>query len=57
MDRIWWSAFALVALVAGASVALAQQMEGWLKNPDEGVEAAKKSGRLILVSTCWKPGV
>lgn len=57
MRTTWWSALALAAAVAGASVARGQQLEGWMRDRDEGIRAAKKSGRPILLSTSWAPGV
>ena len=31
--------------------------EGWLRTRDDGLEAAKKSGRPVLVVTAWKEKV
>jgi hypothetical protein len=50
-----WSAFALgVVLAAGG--AQAQDQSKW-PDLDEGVKAAKKSGRPVLLVTIWKRGV
>ena len=45
------------ALAAGAAIAGAQELEGWHRSPDDAVKAARKSGKPILVVTCWKKGV
>ena len=48
---------AAAALAVGATVAVGQELEGWVATPDEGVKAARVSSRPILVVTCWRPDV
>lgn len=48
-------ALLLPALVLAAAPALC--MEGWLRSRDDGLDAAKKSGKPVLVVTLWKDGV
>jgi hypothetical protein len=31
--------------------------EGWHRSLDDGTEAARKSGKAVLVVTAWGPGV
>lgn len=46
---------AVVGLLLLASSASA--LDGWLSSRDEGLEAAAKSGKPVLVVTIWKDGV
>ncbi len=46
---------ALAGLVLAASAAALPA--GWHKSMDDGLEAAAKSGRPLLVVTAWKSGV
>jgi hypothetical protein len=45
----------LVALVLLATSAVS--LEGWLTSREEGLAAAKASGKPVLVVTLWKDGV
>jgi len=44
---------ALALLLATRAAAL----DGWLTSRDAGLEAARKSGKPVLVITMWKDGV
>ena len=50
-------------LILGATLLLfaaapkADALDGWLRSRDDGLEAAKKSGKPVLVITLWKDGV
>ena len=35
----------------------ASALDGWLRSRDDGLAAAKKSGKPVLVITLWKDGV
>ena len=49
---------ALAALsVFAACLSAGAGAEGWHKSLDDGIEAAKKSGKPLLVVTGWKSGV
>jgi hypothetical protein len=54
--RVRW-----IASVALAGLALAAPSwaapEGWHESIDDGLEAAAKSGKPLLVVTAWKSGV
>ena len=43
-----------VMLLAGVAVA---RPEGWHKSMEDGIKAAKKSGKPVLVVTMWKEKV
>lgn len=48
----------LGALAVALTAALdASALEGWLRSRDDGLGAAKKSGKPVLVITLWKDGV
>ena len=49
----WAAVLATAALLAPEAVAL----DGWLKKRNDGLEAAEKSGKPVLVVTIWKDGV
>jgi len=49
----WAVVLATVALFAPQALAL----DGWLRKRDDGLEAAQKSGKPVLVVTIWKDGV
>ena len=34
----------------------ASALDGWLKKRDDGLDAAKESGKPVLVVTAWKDG-
>jgi hypothetical protein len=51
-------ALALAAAVAlAAAGAAAQELGSWHRKLDDGLKAAKKSGRPVLVVTNWKPDI
>ncbi len=49
----------VLALLASLAVvsADASALEGWLRTREDGLEAAAKSGKPVLVVTIWKDGV
>ena len=53
--RPWLILGALAVTLAAALDASA--LEGWLRSRDDGLAAAKKSGKPVLVITLWKDGV
>ena len=48
-------ALSLGLLMSG--VGAAQTPEGWHGSLKEGLDAAARSGRAVLLITAWKPGV
>ena len=50
---------AVLAVLAGLALASADAfaLEGWLRTRKDGLEAAGKSGKPVLVVTIWKDGV
>ncbi len=51
------STLALGAVVAFAATASLSADESWHANLEEGVAAARKSGKPVLVVTAWKSGI
>ncbi len=47
----------LVLSVLASTTAVAQDLASWHKKLDDGLTAAKKSGKPVLVVTNWKPDV
>ncbi len=45
---------AVIGLIASAAAAAPQ---GWHRTMDDGIEAARKSGKPVLVVTVWKEKV
>jgi hypothetical protein len=58
MPRIaCWSLAALFVIALGNPVPASAIPEGWHTSLDDGLEAAKKSGKPLLVVTGWKSGI
>ena len=55
--RVFWVAAISAVMGLGATGTTADVAEGWHKSMDDGLEAAKKSGKPLLVITLWKQGV
>ena len=51
-----WLTGGVVALALAAAPD-ASALEGWLKSRDDGLAAARQSGKPVLVITLWKDGV
>lgn len=51
-----WLILGALAFALAASLE-ASALDGWLKSRDDGLAAAKKSGKPVLVITLWKDGV
>lgn len=46
-----------LAVLSLLSAAAAASPQGWHRSKDDGIEAARKSGKPVLVVTLWKEGV
>ena len=51
-----WLFLGTLALTLAAALE-ASALEGWLRSRDDGLAAAQKSGKPVLVITLWKDGV
>jgi len=56
LRRLALTVLGAIAVVLVAAP-LAGALDGWLPNPEAGLAAARRSGKPILVGTCWKKGV
>jgi len=55
--RPWLTLGTLACALTFAAALDASALEGWLRSRDDGLAAARKSGKPVLVITLWKDGV
>lgn len=54
MNRLAISAATAALLLLSTSAAFSEAPDGWHRSLDKGLEAAKKSGKPLLLITAWK---
>ena len=55
MARWTFACLAVLGLALLGALPAAGEVEGWHRTMDDGLEAAKKSGKPLLVVTLWSP--